>query len=269
MALHSRTLWNKILVGFVFAHSIAQAMTSAALAQEPAAKGTIKGTVKAQRLIQESSVDGKYELLLSPVGLRIKNFKGGYDLYSAAPDWQIYAVRQEAKEIAHMSMAQFRKFTMPSFRMMGDAAALGKPLKTVQSVDAKGKKTFYQFPGPGEVDTGYSGWIEKSEVLNYELFSRDLAMPAEASAIIYRYYNLPLLSGVPTEMYSVIKEGKNVRRGWLLRTDSNKAELVSDNKVFRPPAKLKDAGLINSQYLTRGISGLADDMSELIDVKRK
>ncbi len=229
-----------------------------------------KGAVKALRLVQESSVDGKYELLLSPLGLRIKNFKGGYELYSAAPDWQIYAVRAEAKEIARMPLAQFRKFTMPSFRMMGDAASLGKPLKTIQSADAKGKKTFYQFPGSGRVETGYSGWIEKTEVLNYELFARDMGMPAEVSAIVYRYYNLPHFSGVPTEMYSVIKEGKTIRRGWLLRTDSNKMESVSDGKAFRVPAgKFKDAGLINSQYLTRGISGLADDMSELIDVKRK
>lgn len=269
MTLPSRKFLKKLLVSLFVAQGFVLGSGLPGLCQAPPSKGA----VKALRLVQESSVDGKYELLLSPLGLRIKNFKAGYELYSAAPDWQIYAVRAEAKEIARMPLGQFRKFTMPSFRMMGDAASLGKPLKTIQTADSKGKKTFYQFPGPGKVETGYSGWIDRVEVLNYELIARDgrdVILPAELSAIVFRFYNLPNFSGVPTEMYSVIKEGKSTRRGWLLRTESSKVELVNNGNVFRLPAgKFKDAGLINSQYLTRGISGLADDMSELIDVKRK
>lgn len=226
--------------------------------------------LKAVRLIQESSVDGKFELLVSPVGLRIKNFKGAYELYCAAPDWEVIAVRPEAREFAKLPLAKWRKFAMPSFRMMGEAAGLTKPSKTFQSVDSEGKKISYEFAGSGKEQHGYSGWIDAAAVLGYELISRDFGSPPEVSAVVYRYYNLPILSGLPTQLLSRIREGKIVKRGWLVRTDSSKTETIAGAKIFHPVLKnFKDAGAINTQFLTRGISGLADEMSDMIDVKRK
>jgi hypothetical protein len=225
-------------------------------------------TVRVVRLNQESSVDGKFELLVSPVGVRIKNFKGGYELFSAAPDWNVYCVRADAREMAHLTLAEWKKFYMPSFRMAGAAANLKKPSKSLVSADRDGQKYQYIFPGSGMTSSGWSGWTEKSDVLRYEINARDFAVSPQVSAIVYRYLNLPNLSGLPVSFYSVLRVNKREEFGWLIRTNSQKIDMASAS-VFKPPSGMKDAGEINSQFLSRGIRGLADDMSEMLDVRQK
>lgn len=225
-------------------------------------------SVNAVRLSQESSVDGKFELLVTQGGVRIKNFKGGYEIYSAAPDWNVYCVRADAKEIAHLTLAEWKKFYMPSFRMAGAAANLKKPGKSLVSADKNGQKYQYVFPGSGMTSSGWSGWTEKSDVLRYEINARDFAVSPEVSAIVYRYLNLPSLSGLPVSFFSVLRVNKKEEYGWLVRTNLEKKETTSA-AAFKPPSGLKDAGAINSQFLSRGIRGLADDMSEMLDVRQK
>ncbi len=231
---------------------------------KPAAKN-----IAALRLLQESSVDGKFEVIASAKGVRLKSFKGGYELFSAAPDWQVYAVRADAKEVAHLSLAQWKKFYMPSFRMAGGTANFKTPLKTIVVPDSQGTKYQYQFPGPGVTSSGWSGWTEKSDVLRYDLNTRDYFPDTPVAAIVERYMNLPVLKGLPVSLMSTIRVGKREEQAWIIRTISSRLETIADSSYFRPPTKLKDAGPINSQYISRGVSGLADDMSEMLDVREK
>ena len=140
------------------------AMLNAAVAKdtghEKSRPKTAAKNIAAVRLLQESSVDGKFEVIASAQGVRLKSFKGGYELFSAAPDWQVYAVRADAKEVAHLSLAQWKKFYMPSFRMAGGTANFKTPLKTIVVPDSQGTKYQYQFPGPGVTSSGWSGWTE-------------------------------------------------------------------------------------------------------------
>ena len=233
-----------------------------------AAKASLKN-IAAIRLLQESAVDGKFEVVASAVGVRLKSFKGGYELYSAAPDWQVYAVRADAKEVAHLSLAEWKKFYMPSFRMAGVTANFKTPAKTVVTLDSQGKKYEYFYPGSGLTSSGWSGWTEKSDVLRYIITARDYFETAPVGVIVSRYMNLPLLKGMPISLISVLRVGKRQEKAWTIRTISSRPETIADISYFRPPAKLKDTGPINSQYLSRGISGLADDMSEMLDVRAK
>ena len=226
-------------------------------------------TSAALRLLQESSVDGKFEVVASAQGVRLKSFKGGYELFSAAPDWQVYAVRADAKEVAHLSLAQWKKFYMPSFRMAGGTANFKTPLKTIVVPDSQGTKYQYQFPGAGVTSSGWSGWTEKSDVLRYDLNTRDYFPDTPVAAIVERYMNLPVLKGMPISLMSTIRVGKREEQAWIIRTISTRPETIADSNYFRPPPKLKDAGPINSQYISRGVRGLADDMSEMLDVREK
>lgn len=232
------------------------------------AKASFKN-ITAIRLLQESAVDGKFEVVASAVGVRLKSFKGGYELFSAAPDWQVYAVRAEAKEVAHLSLAEWKKFYMPSFRMAGATANFKTPEKTFIKRDTQGIKYEYLYPGSGLTSSGWSGWTEKSDVLRYIITARDYFETAPVGAIVSRYMNLPVLKGMPVSLISVQRVGKREEQSWIIRTISNRPETISDIGYFRPPAKLKDTGPINSQFLSRGISGLADDMSEMLDVRAK
>lgn len=236
------------------------------------AKSSLKPSHKniaAVRLLQESAVDGKFEVIASAVGVRLKSFKGGYELFSAAPDWQVYAVRADAKEVAHLSLAEWKKFYMPSFRMAGVTANFKLPSKIVVATDAQGKKYQYFYPGSGLTSSGWSGWTEKSYVLRYIITARDYFDSSPAGAIVSRYMNLPVLKGMPISLISVLRVGKREEQAWTIRTISNHPETIADSSYFQPPAKLKDAGEINSQFLSRGIRGLADDMSEMLDVRAK
>ncbi|MBP6745821.1 hypothetical protein KA344_11345 [bacterium] len=245
------------------------AMSNVVLASDAnLAKAPVKN-IAAVRLLQESAVDGKFEVVASAVGVRLKSFKGGYELFSAAPDWQVYAVRADAKEVAHLSLAEWKKFFMPSFRMAGVTANFKAPEKTIVTVDAQGKKYEYLYPGSGVTSSGWSGWTEKNDVLRYIITSRDYFETAPVGAIVSRYMNLPVLKGMPISLISVLRVGKREEKSWTIRTISNRSEIIADSSYFRPPAKLKDAGPINSQYISRGISGLADDMSEMLDVRGK
>ncbi len=230
---------------------------------------TAAKTIAALRLLQESSVDGKFEVIASAQGVRLKSFKGGYELFSAAPDWQVYAVRADAKEVAHLSLAQWKKFFMPSFRMAGGTANFKTPLKTIVVPDSQGTKYQYQFPGSGVTSSGWSGWTEKSDVLRYDLNTRDYFPDTPVAAIVERYMNLPVLKGLPISLMSTIRVGKREEQAWIIRTISTRPETIADSNYFRPPPKLKDAGPINSQYISRGVRGLADDMSEMLDVREK
>lgn len=232
------------------------------------AKAVLKN-IAAVRLLQESAVDGKFEVVASAVGVRLKSFKGGYELYSAAPDWQVYAVRADAKEVAHLSLAEWKKFYMPSLRMAGATANFKTPAKTIVSVDSQGKKYQYLYPGSGLTSSGWSGWTEKNDVVRYIITARDYFESAPVGAIVSRYMNLPVLKGIPISLVSILRVGKREEQSWTIRTISNRSETIADISYFRPPAKFKDAGPINSQYLSRGISGLADDMSEMLDVRAK
>jgi hypothetical protein len=231
-------------------------------------KATTK-SIAAVRLLQESSVDGKFEVIASAQGVRLKSFKGGYELFSAAPDWQVFAVRADAKEVAHLSLAQWKKFFMPSFRMAGGTANFKTPLKTIVVPDSQGTKYQYQFPGPGITSSGWSGWTEKSDVLRYDLKTRDYFPDTPVAAIVERYMNLPVLKGLPISLMSTVRVGKREEQAWIIRTISIRFETIADSSYFRPPTKLKDAGPINSQYISRGVRGLADDMSEMLDVREK
>ncbi len=230
---------------------------------------TAAKSIPAIRLLQESSVDGKFEVIASAQGVRLKSFKGGYELFSAAPDWQVYAVRADAKEVAHLSLAQWKKFFMPSFRMAGGTANFKTPLKTIVVPDSQGTKYQYQFPGSGVTSSGWSGWTEKSDVLRYDLNTRDYFPDTPVAAIVERYMNLPVLKGLPISLMSTIRVGKREEQAWIIRTISSRLETIAESRYFRPPTKLKDAGPINSQYISRGVSGLADDMSEMLDVREK
>ncbi|CAN5323472.1 hypothetical protein BH11CYA1_BH11CYA1_15460 [soil metagenome] len=225
--------------------------------------------IAAVRLLQESSVDGKFEVVASSAGMRLKSFKGGYELFSSAPDWQVYAVRADAKEVAHLSLAQWKKFYMPSFRMAGVTANFKTPEKTIVTSDSDGKKYQYFFPGAGLTSSGWSGWTEKSYILRYVVTARDFFDSTPVGAIVERYMNLPVLKGVPVSLVSIVRVGKREEQAWTIRTISTRHEMIDDISYFRPPAKLKDAGEINSQFLSRGIRGLADDMSEMLDVREK
>lgn len=262
---------------FVTASSVSAEGT---IKQKPLPNLTAKTSLKpsqkniaAVRLLQESAVDGKFEVVASAVGVRLKSFKGGYELFSAAPDWQVYAVRADAKEVAHLSLAQWKKFYMPSFRMAGVTANFKLPSKTVVTTDAQGKKYQYFYPGSGLTSSGWSGWTEKSDVLRYIITARDYFDSSPVGAIVSRYMNLPVLKGMPISLISVLRVGKREDQredqAWTIRTISNHPETIADSSYFQPPAKLKDAGEINSQFLSRGIRGLADDMSEMLDVRAK
>ena len=224
--------------------------------------------IAAVRLLQESAVDGKFEVVASAVGMRLKSYKGGYELFSAAPDWQVYAVRADAKEMAHLSLAEWKKFYMPSFRMAGVTANFKAPQKTVVTSDDQGKKYQYFYPGSGLTSTGWSGWTEKNDVLRYVVTARDYFETTPAGAIVARYMNLPVLKGIPISLISILRVGKREEQAWTIRTISTRHETIADSSYFRAP-KLKDVGPIDSQFLSRGIRGLADDMSEMLDVRPK
>ena len=84
-------------------------------------------SVAVREYVQETSTNGKYKYMISPTALKIECQSFGYSLYASAPDWKVYAYRPSTRELKVLSKADFLKFRIISFTMLGVTSTLGKP----------------------------------------------------------------------------------------------------------------------------------------------
>lgn len=231
------------------------------------ANASYAAPIKALRIKQETSSNGIYEVLISERGVKLKSLSYEFELVARPPKWDVYMFRTKTHEYTSSNLAHWKSFLMPSFQMFGSSADFTKPEKVEPYQWQNRPMLKYTFI-PKDKKPVRNYWLSGADAISihhFELRAFDLKVPLEASAVVYRIYNLPALRGTP---FSVITVEKNGARGFSLKTLSWNEETLPDDKVFVAPTYYKNKGIITGKFITETISGLGGDASELLEIQR-
>lgn len=223
--------------------------------------------IKALRVKQETSSNGIYEVLVSERGVRLKSLSYEFEIVSRPPKWDVYMFRTKTHEYTSSNLAHWKSFLMPSFQMFGSTADFIKPEKVELYQWQNRPMLKYTFL-PKDKKPVRNYWLSGADAISihhFELRAFNSKIPPEASAVVYRVYNLPALKGTP---FSLITVEKNGSRGFSLKTLSWSEETLPNDKVFTAPTYYKNKGIITGKFITETISGLGGDASELLEIQR-
>lgn len=222
-------------------------------------------SVAVREYVQETSTNGKYKYMISPTALKIECQSFGYSLYASAPDWKVYAYRPSTRELKVLSKADFLKFRIISFTMLGVTSTLGKPDRV--EVREGGKKARLTWGTKEKTSLFWDNKKSDRQMKQVEVDAATFAMPDEQKQIICHFQNLPLLpvgASMPLTIYAVYQNGE---RGWQMRTLKSAEINLKSDAAFRPPADAKVSGKIDANFMGKSAIDSLGDFNELLNTK--
>lgn len=206
-----------------------------------------------------SSANGIYKFYIGDNAMRLESPSFGLKIFSAAPDWQVYAVRDKQKEIATASQLQWQKTIVPSFTMAGICQELQKPVRSLPLPDGTMQ---HNYALKTRSEMFWQSGADRQSISGAQITTMPVKhMDARAIAILNHFLNLPPLPGVPLKMTTIYASGE---KRWQLKPGHIKQADMSAGDLLPPKAGYKNVGLITKDFLGKSAMTTFDGLSEML-----
>lgn len=232
----------------------------ALLSATDAARATDSNTkLKVTEINLQSSANGFYKFYINDRAMRLESPSFGLKIYSAAPDWQVYAVRDKQKEIASASQLQWQKTIVPSFTMAGISQELQKPVRSLPMPDGTLQ---HNYALKTRSEMFWQSGADRQSISGAQITTMPVkGMDARAIAILSHFLNLPSLPGVPVKMTTLYASGE---KRWQLKPGPVKQTEMSASALLPPKSGYKNVGLITKDFLGKSAMSTFDGLTEML-----
>ena len=225
---------------------------------EPSAKAGKPATKPGYHVVLQTAAGGNYDQTFSDQGIVIKSTAFNFKIIASAPEWTVYVVRDDTKEIAHATIAEFSRVKEA---VVGSASTVSfkKVIGTRRFHHAKFNIDGVEYTYPGEqisnqlfASEGKPLYSDKFTICTY-----DMNVPAQVKQIVAANVSVPNNPG----MFGFALE---YQRGgtmcWMTRTIALEKLAAVPDSLFKTPVGYKDVGRLERQFMYKNVSDAMDEI---------